>query len=208
MATSCQVGWLATILRTLTFHTFNSLATMTIKSLGVGIPESLEHKINPINQSINQSNNQIHSHYPSHSHQLHISQSNIAPSPNVHWMKHSGEAFQHPAILAIGTQRNPHQSINQSINQIHSHYPSHSHQLHISQSNIAPRPNAYSVMPSGEKCGNAATLTISHSRLVRIFGIQRMCINQSIKFTHNIYCIHIHSTFLNQISHHIQMSIG
>jgi hypothetical protein len=58
---------------TLTFRTFNSLAAMTIKSLGVGI-QSLEYKFNPINQAINQSIKQIHSLYSSHAQRPHISQ--------------------------------------------------------------------------------------------------------------------------------------
>jgi hypothetical protein len=39
----------------------------------------------------------IHSHCLSHSHQLHTPQSDIAPRPNVHWMKHSGEPCHQPA---------------------------------------------------------------------------------------------------------------
>jgi hypothetical protein len=87
MSTGCQVGWRPTILQPLTFHTFNSLAT-------IGIQESLEHKINPI-----QSINQTHSLYPLHAHQLHISQSDIAPRSNVHWKKQSGEAYNQSTQL-------------------------------------------------------------------------------------------------------------
>jgi hypothetical protein len=57
-------------------------------------------------KSINQSINQIHSHYPSHAHQLHISQSDIAPRSNVHWLMHSGEASNHPATHTFAIKAN------------------------------------------------------------------------------------------------------
>jgi hypothetical protein len=52
------------------------------------------------------------------------------------------------------------QSINQSINQNHSHRSLHSHQPHISQSGIAPRPNVYTAMPSAVASNQSATLTL------------------------------------------------
>jgi hypothetical protein len=58
-------------------------------------------KLRECGTKTNQSINQIHSLQPSHSHQLHISQSNIAPRPNVHWMMQSGEACNHPAMLTL-----------------------------------------------------------------------------------------------------------
>jgi hypothetical protein len=48
-------------------------------------------------QLSNQSINQIHSQNRSHSHQLHTPQSDIAPSPNLHWMMHGGEASHQTA---------------------------------------------------------------------------------------------------------------
>jgi hypothetical protein len=61
-----------------------------------------------------------------------------------------------------GTSINP-------INQIHSHHPSHSHQLHISQSNIAPRPNVPLVLDhDGEVCDQTAMLTATNSTLLEL----------------------------------------
>jgi hypothetical protein len=162
MSISCQVGWCPSILRTFTFHAFNSLATMTIDQITWCW-----------NTKVIQSINQIHSHNPSHAHQLHISQPDIAPHSNVHCMMPSGEACNHPAMLTLrifntSTCKNGNpitnfcemvlklrvcgSQTNQSINQIHSHNSLHSHQLHISQSNIAPRSNVHCLMRSGEVC--------------------------------------------------------
>jgi hypothetical protein len=96
-------------------------------------------------------------------------------------MMQSGEACNHTAMLTLrifntSTCKNgnpiPHfcemmlklrefgTQTNQSINQIHSHNPLHAHQLHISQSNTAPRSNVHRVMPSGEACNSSAMLTL------------------------------------------------
>jgi hypothetical protein len=50
--------------------------------------------------------NQIHSHYLAHSHLPCISQSNIAPRPNVHWMLQSGQACDHAATITFHTLKN------------------------------------------------------------------------------------------------------
>jgi hypothetical protein len=131
-----------------------------------------------LGQRKNQStNHQVHSLQSSHLHQLHISQSDIAPRPNVHWMMHGGEACHHPATFI--SKQLPLLSDEQyianmvlgerikSIVQIHSRYPSHSHQLHISQSDIEPRPNARTMMPSGEGDQTATFISTHLSPLVR-----------------------------------------
>jgi hypothetical protein len=72
------------------------------------------------------------------------------------------------------------------------------------------------MMPSGEACDHAATFISTHLQLLSeeqlyasianmVLGEQK---NQSLKITHITLRIHISSTFLNQISHHVQMSIG
>jgi hypothetical protein len=53
-----------------------------------------------------------------------------------------------------------------TINQIHSHNPSRSHQLHISQSDIAPLPNARWMMHREEPCHHTATFISTHLPLL------------------------------------------
>jgi hypothetical protein len=106
--------------------------------------------------------NQIHSLHSSHLHQLHISQSDIAPLPNVYWMVPNGEAcdqsititVKHPckngnSITRLQKMELDFSERHHPINKIPSLDPSHSHQLHIPQSDIVPRSNVLPVMQSG-----------------------------------------------------------
>jgi hypothetical protein len=145
---------------TLTFQTLNT--HVKINPIAKGVEISIEaHKL------INQSIKQIHSLCPSHSHQLHSSQSNIAPLPNVHWMMPSGEACDNSATSHMSSDRQSiilskkgrGTTITSIFCQAHSHNPSRLHQLHISQSDIAPRLSVHSVLPIGEACKDSATLT-------------------------------------------------
>jgi hypothetical protein len=109
-----------------------------------------------------QSINQIHSLYPLHSHQLHIPQPDIVPFPNALWMMHSGEACHHAATEILVREclcgkSLINQSIIQLIIQIHSQHSPYSLQLHISQSDIASRPNVHCMMPIGQACYQPAT---------------------------------------------------
>jgi hypothetical protein len=134
---------------------------------------SKEHESNQINQikSINQFINQIHSHHPSHAHQLHIAQPGIAPSPNNRSLMHGGAQSNHSerASVRVSKEHESNQSINLSINQINQIHPLylvhlHPHQLHIPQADIAPLPNVHK-LPSRLAYNHPANIPIPHIQL-------------------------------------------
>jgi hypothetical protein len=101
-----------------------------------------------------------------------------------------GEVCVHPAppICEKNNQKMIHRKRFTNIQRMqrreaiknHSHYPLHSHQLHIPQSDIAPRPNVHTAMPSGEVCNLSVTLTFNH--------IQHTCNNGKVNLIISKWC--------------------